>query len=136
MTETSTGGHVATNRAGWFTFSGTLVVLAGLFNVVLGVVALVKSSYYVVGPDGLLLLDLTAWGWIHLVVGILATATGIALCFGATWARIIAVLLAGFNALAQLAFLSAYPLWGTLVIALDVLVIWAVIVHSEEPASE
>lgn len=123
-------------RLGWIWFAGTIAVLAGLFNVVEGVVALVDSDYYVVGSAGLLVFDLTGWGWIHLIVGILAFASGLALFTGAVWARIVTVALAGFNALAQLAFLSAYPVWGVVVIALDVLVIWAVIVHGDEATYE
>ncbi|KAA9163596.1 hypothetical protein FPZ12_008785 [Amycolatopsis acidicola] len=115
--------------SGWLMFGGTILVLAGLFNVVLGVVGLVKSTYYVMGPQGLLVFDLTAWSWIHLIVGLFAAGTGAALFFEATWARVVAVLLAGFNALAQLVFLSANPLWCTIIIALDILVIWAVLAH-------
>lgn len=123
-------------RVGWIWFAGAITVLAGLFNVVEGLVALFDKDYYVVGPSGLLVFTLTGWGWVHLVVGVLVSLTGIALFTGAVWARIVTVALAGFNALAQLAFLSAYPFWGVIVIALDVLVIWAVIVHGDEATYE
>ncbi|WP_206794747.1 hypothetical protein [Amycolatopsis sp. MtRt-6] len=123
-------------RVGWIWFAGTITVLAGLFNVVEGVVALFDRDYYVIGPSGLLVFTLAGWGWVHLIVGVLVVLTGIALFTGSTWARVVTVALAGFNALAQLAFLSAYPFWGMLVIALDVLVIWAVIVHGDEATYE
>ncbi|WP_410566929.1 hypothetical protein [Amycolatopsis sp. cmx-4-61] len=123
-------------RVGWIWFAGAITVLAGLFNVVEGVVALFDRDYYVIGPSGLLVFSLAGWGWLHLIVGILVVLTGIALFTGAQWARVVTVALAGFNALAQLAFLSAYPFWGVIVIALDVLVIWAVIVHGDEATYE
>ncbi|MEV4147754.1 hypothetical protein AB0J40_29085 [Amycolatopsis sp. NPDC049691] len=123
-------------RVGWIWFAGAITVLAGLFNVVEGVVALFDRDYYVIGPSGLLVFSLAGWGWLHLIVGILVVLTGIALFTGSQWARVVTVALAGFNALAQLAFLSAYPFWGVLVIALDVLVIWAVIVHGDESTYE
>ncbi|WP_410607978.1 hypothetical protein [Amycolatopsis sp. lyj-109] len=123
-------------RVGWIWFAGAITVLAGLFNVVEGVVALFDRDYYVIGPSGLLVFSLAGWGWLHLIVGILVVLTGIALFTGAQWARVVTVALAGFNALAQLAFLSAYPFWGVIVIALDVLVIWAVIVHGDESTYE
>ncbi|MGW3967086.1 DUF7144 family membrane protein [Amycolatopsis sp. NPDC005003] len=123
-------------RVGWIWFAGAITVLAGLFNVVEGVVALFDRDYYVIGPSGLLVFSLAGWGWLHLIVGILVVLTGIALFTGAQWARVVTVALAGFNALAQLAFLSAYPFWGAIVIALDVLVIWAVIVHGDEATYE
>ncbi|WP_086850592.1 DUF7144 family membrane protein [Amycolatopsis kentuckyensis] len=123
-------------RVGWIWFAGTITVLAGLFTAVEGVVALFARDYYVIGPAGLLVFSLTGWGWLHLIVGVLVVLTGIALFTGAQWARVVTVALAGFNALAQLVFLSAYPFWGVLVIALDVLVIWAVIVHGDEATYE
>lgn len=118
---------------GWTAFAATIAMLAGFFNIIIGLVALFKNDYYVAAPGGYLVLNLTGWGWLHLIVGALAAAAGAALFSGAGWAKIVVVILAGFNALAMLAFLSAAPAWGLIVIALDVLVIWAVIAHSSEP---
>ncbi|MEQ0563450.1 hypothetical protein ABJI51_30605 [Amycolatopsis sp. NEAU-NG30] len=123
-------------RVGWIWFAGTITVLAGLFTAVEGLVALFDKNYYVVGPSGLLVFSLTGWGWAHLIIGVLVVLTGLALFTGAMWARVVTVALAGFNALTQLAFLSAYPVWGVVVIALDVLVIWAVVVHGDEATYE
>lgn len=119
-------------------FAGVVVTLAGLFDLILGVTALAKSEYYTVGPEGTLVVDLTLWGWIHVVVGAFALGTGVALALGAGWARVVAVLLAGFNALAQLTFMSAAPVQSTIVIALCFLVIWAVVAHAprEEPGPD
>jgi len=117
---------------GWIWFGGSMMVLLGVFNVIEGLVALFNDDYYLVGPQGLLVFDLTGWGWVHLIIGVLAIAAGAGLFTGAMWARATAVVLASINAVAQLAFLSAYPLWATLVIALDVVVIWAVVVHGGE----
>ncbi|TVT26097.1 hypothetical protein FNH06_00115 [Amycolatopsis acidiphila] len=124
-----------TTEARWtgkLVFGGVMMVVAGLFNVIIGLVALFNSDYYVLGASGVLVLDLAGWGWLHLILGALVVLTGAALLTGATWARVITVLLAGFNALASLAFMSAYPLWSIVVIALDVLVIWAVITAGTE----
>jgi len=117
---------------GWIWFAAAMMILLGLFNVIEGLVALFNSRYYVLGPEGLLVFNLTGWGWVHLIIGVLAFVGGFALFTGATWARVLAVVLATVNAVAQLVFLSAHPVWATIVIALDVLVIWAVIVHGEE----
>ncbi|MBB5855601.1 hypothetical protein ACFQ05_36170 [Amycolatopsis umgeniensis] len=123
-------------RAGWIWFAGSITVMAGMFTLVEGLVALFDRNYYVLSPSGLLVFDLVGWGWIHLIVGTLAVIAGGALFSGATWARVVTVALAGINALGQLAFLSAYPVWGVVVIGLDVLVIWAVLVHGGEATYE
>jgi hypothetical protein len=117
---------------GWVYFGGAMMVMLGVFNLIEGLVALFNDEYYVATPQGLLVFDITGWGWIQLILGIVSIAVGIGVFTGATWARICGVILCGLNAVAQLAFLSAYPVWGILVIALDVLVIWALIVHGDE----
>jgi hypothetical protein len=117
---------------GWIGFAGVMMIMIGFFNIIDGLVALFKNNFYVVGPNGLLVLNLTGWGWVHLIVGVLAVLAGLALFTGADWARVVAVILAAFNAIAQLAFLNAYPVWATIVIALDVVVIWALVVHGKE----
>ncbi|HVV14548.1 DUF7144 family membrane protein [Amycolatopsis sp.] len=121
---------------GWIWFGGTMMIMLGMFNVIEGLVALFNDKYYVTSPSGLLVFDITGWGWVHLIIGVLAVAAGFALFTGAAWARVATVVLAGINALAQLTFLSAYPVWATIIIALDVLVIWAVIVHGKEVESD
>ncbi|RLK58291.1 DUF7144 family membrane protein [Actinokineospora cianjurensis] len=123
-----------TGWTGWILFAAIVMVLVGLFTVVYGLVALLHGDYYTATPGGLLVFDLTGWGWTHLVIGTVAAAAGIALLTGAVWARVVAVLLAGVNALSQIAFLPASPAWSMIAIALDVLVIWAVVVHGRELA--
>ncbi|WP_370542244.1 hypothetical protein [Amycolatopsis sp. FDAARGOS 1241] len=126
------GMVTTTGSTGWLAFAGTIAILAGFFNIIMGLVALFRNDYYVAAPGGYLVLNLTGWGWLHLIVGVLAAAAGTALFSGAGWAKVVVVVLAGFNALAHLAFLSAAPAWGLIVIAMDILVIWAVIAHSGE----
>jgi hypothetical protein len=121
---------------GWIWFAAVMMIMVGSFNVIYGLVALFNDTYYAVTRQGLLVFDLTQWGWIHLIVGALAVVAGITLFTGALWARILAVALAGLNAIAQLAFMSAHPVWAMIAIALDVLVIWAVIVHGDELKDE
>jgi hypothetical protein len=128
-------GARRTGWVGWVYFAGTMLVLVGTFNLIEGLVALFNDQYYVPTQQGLLVFDITRWGWIHLIMGGLAVIVGIGLVTGAMWARIAGVALAGLNAIAQLAFLSAYPLWATIVITIDVLIIWALIVHGDEAKS-
>jgi hypothetical protein len=123
------GEHERSVWMGWIWFGGTIMIILGLFTAIEGLIALFKDEYYIISSNGLLVFTMTAWGWIYLIFGICAVAAGIALFTGAAWARMVTVLIVSLNALSQLAFLSANPIWATIVIAMDVLVLWAVVVH-------
>lgn len=123
----------ATNPGGWYgmiVFAGTIMLMLGCFHAIAGLVALFQDDYFFVSKDGLVVTaNYTAWGWTHLIIGVVVAAAGAALFTGALWARIVAVLVALVSSLVNLAFLSAYPLWSGIMIALDILVIYAVTVH-------
>ena len=120
---------------GWVMFAGTMAVIVGVFTVMQGLVALFNDQYFVVGQGELLLLDFTTWGWIHLVVGVILVLIGVGILRGSPWGLVAGVVIAGINAILQLGFLAAYPVWSILIIALDVVVIYALIVHGQEMAS-
>ena len=132
MREQARTNNDPTMWVGWIWFAGMMMVLAGTFNIINGLVALFNDNYFVVGPEGLLLFDLTGWGWLHLIIGTVAVVAGVALFTGATWARIVAVIIAMINAIEQLIWMPAYPVWSIIMIALDVLIIWAIIAHGNE----
>jgi hypothetical protein len=122
-----------TGWIGWVFFAGFMLVLTGVFQAIDGVVALVKDDYYRVRPSGLVVnVDYTAWGWTHLVMGVLLVLVGAALVRGQTWARVVAIILAILSAIVNFAFMPAYPIWSILVIGLDVLVIYALAAHGGE----
>jgi hypothetical protein len=123
----------ATGWVGWIFFAGCMMVLSGTFNVIWGIVALVRDEVFVRGPRGNVInLDYVTWGWVNLIFGIAAVAAGFGLLVGATWAYIIAVVMAGLSVVDNLLVIGAYPIWSTIVIAFDVLVIWAITVHGRE----
>jgi hypothetical protein len=141
MADTSQGRRPATDHvegglpaaSGWVVFAGVLLILVGSGQVIEGLVALFTDGYYRVRPGGLALhLDYTTWGWLHLVIGTLAALTGLGLLTGSLLARLLGIVLAAVSALVHLAFLAAYPVWSVLVIALDVAVIHAIVVHGRE----
>jgi hypothetical protein len=118
--------------SGWVWFAGVIMIMMGVLNAFEGLVALFNQQYYVVGPNNVLVLNLTGWGWLHLILGALVLLTGVALLFDAGWARVVTVILAGLNVIAQLAFIGVYPLWSIIGITLCIVIIWAVVVHGEE----
>ena len=121
-------------RSGLLTFAGTLFVLVGAFNVVQGLVALTKDEAFVVTDDGLLFADYTAWGWFFLIFGVIQVLVGFGIYAGRTWARVVGIILAMLNAVGQIAFLVAFPLWALVTIALNVVVIYGLLVpHGDEP---
>lgn len=123
----------ATGWVGWVMFGAVMLVISGAASLIWGIVGVAKDKVFVVGRAGNVLnLDYTAWGWIHIVIGILAIIAGMALFSGALWAGIIAILLAVLSITGNLLSLAAYPVWSVIVITLDVLVIYAITVHGEE----
>jgi hypothetical protein len=114
-------------------FAGIMLIMVGVFQAIDGLVALFKDEYYVVRPDGLVFnVDFTAWGWTHLLLGILLVAAGAAVFSGRVWGRTIGVIAAVLSAIVNFAFIAAYPFWSVLIITLDVLVIYALIAHGGE----
>ena len=127
----------STAWTGWVVFGGVMMIMLGLFQVVQGLVALVKDEYYLVTQNGLVVsVDYTTWGWTHLVLGIITGLTGVGLLAGNTAARVIGVAVAVISALVNLAFMPAYPIWSIIVITLDVIVIFAIVVHGRELKSQ
>jgi len=130
---TSHGRRATTGWASWITFAGVLMIILGVFQAIEGLVALFNSDFYLVGADGLVIdVDFGVWAWAHLLIGVAAAATGAGLLKGNMVARVVAVVLAVLSAVANLMFLAAFPLWAAVVITIDVIVIYAVVVHGHE----
>ncbi len=118
---------------GWVAFAGIMMVLLGTFHIIDGLIALFNDEYFLVTKSGLAVsADFTTWGWVHLIGGILVVAAGIGVFAGRVWARGLGVVVAMISAVINLGFLSAYPIWSSIMILVDILVIWALTVHGGE----
>lgn len=117
---------------GWIGFAGFMLLLAGTFHVIAGLVALFKDDIYFVGPNNTWLLDYSQWGWVHILGGIIAIVAANSLVQGKTFGRTFAVVVAGLSAVANMAFVPVYPIWSIMIVTIDILIIWAVIVHGSE----
>jgi hypothetical protein len=126
--------ETASGWVGWIVFAAVMMILGGALNAMQGVVAIVNDEWVVWGNRADLYLDLTAWGWAHLVIGVLLVVAGLGVLSGNVLARTIAVLLAGASLIANFLFIPAYPVWALTVIALDVFVILALTVHGRDLA--
>jgi hypothetical protein len=121
-----------TGWVGWVYFASAMMLLVGGMQSIAGLVALFKDDYYVVAQNGLIAFNYTTWGWVHLLMGILIFLAGLAVAAGRTWGIVIGVLLAIVSALANVAFLSAYPIWSIMAIVINVFVIYALTIHGSE----
>ena len=117
---------------GFIVFAGVAMVMIGAFHALQGLVALFNDDFYVVGQKWIFEFDLTTWGWIHLLVGLLVLAAGFFVFQGAVWARTVGIAVAAVSAVLNFMWLPHYPIWSLIIIALDVLVIWALSVHGRD----
>lgn len=109
---------------GWQFFVATLLVVIGCVNIIQGLVAWFVPGFYFASDTEMLMLEYASWGVLLGLWGVALVAAGLSVLSGSTWARILAIVLASLNALAQLAFALAMPLWSMVAIAIDVLVIY------------
>lgn len=117
---------------GWIVLAAVLMCLSGAFNIVTGLIAIFADDVYVKTPSASVALDVTAYGWVHVVWGLVIIGIGLSLTKGYAWARVIAVLVVGINTITQLLELPSYPFYSLLIIVVDLLILWAVIVHGGE----
>jgi hypothetical protein len=116
---------------GWIGFAGCLMVVIGGIDFFQGLIAAIRGSYYAVTPNQIVVFNLSTWGWIMIIWGIILVLAGFGLLAGADWARWFAIVVGLINFFVQLGFVgdTAYPLWALCGLALNVLVLWALMVH-------
>lgn len=128
--------RVSPAAVGFTAFAGFMLILVGVFQGIAGLGAILEDKVYVVGQEYVFTFDVTTWGWIHLLLGVLLVAAGIGVFYGSVLARSVGVLLAGLSAIVNFAFLFGWnqPFWSMLIIALDVAIIWALTMHGRDIA--
>jgi hypothetical protein len=129
MSSSSTVKAEHTGWAGWILFAAMMMLMIGIFNALSGLAAIVENELFITGQDGALVVDMTTWGWVHLVLGAAVAAVGAFLMREAPWARYAAIGLLMVNIMTQMLALPAYPVWALVVITIDVLALWALVVH-------
>ena len=132
MAQTRDTERGTTGWLGWVYFAGFMLMLAGIFQSIAGLVAIFKNAVFVTGTSGLLVFDFTQWGWIHLILGIVLFISAFSVFGGGTFGRVFGSLMAGLSAIANFSFFTAFPLWSIILISIDILVIYALLVHGKE----
>jgi hypothetical protein len=125
MSEQSPGSSLSGWAVGGITFAVVMMLMIGVFQIIAGLVAIIDDDFYVVTQNYTFDIDTSAWGWIHLLIGILLLLAGYGLYTGATWGAAVAIVMAVLAAVENFFFIPYYPFWSILVIALDIWVIWA-----------
>jgi hypothetical protein len=120
--------------SGWAAFAGVMLFIVGSLNAFWGLAAVLNDDVVVVGGQGALIADITLWGWIHLILGSVIALTGVGLLGGSNGARLPAVFFISLNAIAQIVWFPAAPLWAFLIIVLDMTIIYQLTARWDEQA--
>ena len=118
---------------GFAVFAGVVMVVGGAFQALEGLAGIVNDKYLVVLPNYLYAFDLTVWGVIHLLVGLALVVIGVSLLRGQTWARVAGIFAAAVSAILNFVWLPISPWWAIVLIAIDMLVIWALTQYLRQP---
>jgi hypothetical protein len=117
---------------GWAGFAGVMLVIIGVMDIIQGLVALIEDEFFVITQEWVFEFDVTAWGWIHLIAGVILIASGIGIFSGNVAARTVGVIVAGIAAIANFAWLPYFPVWSIIIIAICIAVIWALTAHGRD----
>jgi hypothetical protein len=117
---------------GFTMFAAVMMITVGAWQALQGLIAIFENEFYVQTRNYLFEADATSWGWIHLVLGVIVAFAGFGLLSGRTWARVVGITLAALSATANFLFIPYYPFWSILIVAVNVLVIWALTAHGRE----
>jgi hypothetical protein len=128
----SAQNNTPTGWVGWSYFASIMMLVLGGLQAINGLVGIFKNNYYLVTSSHIIAFDFKTWGWINLILGIIIFMAGLELLRGATWARVIAVLLAGLSLIANMGFVNSYPIWSITMMVIDALIIYALTVHGGE----
>ena len=135
MTYETTESNYSSWAVGWAGFAGVMLIMIGIFDTIQGLVALFNDEFYVVTQEGVFEFDITAWGWIQLILGVILILSGGGIFSGNVAARTVGVIIAGVAAIVNFAWLPYYPVWSIIVIAICISVIWALTAHGRDIAS-
>ncbi len=115
--------------AGWVAFAGVMLIVLGIFQAFTGLAGILEDEILVLTPDYVVQLDATTWGWIHMIIGLIVIASGFGIFSGNVLARTVGVLVAVGSMVSMFFWMPWYPVWAITIIAIDIAVIWALIVH-------
>ncbi|MFF6904889.1 hypothetical protein ACFY9Q_02995 [Streptomyces sp. NPDC012389] len=129
----SDSGSVNPWAGGGTLFAGFLLLVDGVLGVIKGVAGIATNDVYAAVDDYVFKFNVTTWGWIHLILGVVLIFVGWGILKGATWARAVGIALVALNLIANFMWLPYTPIWAIVTIAIDVFIIWALCTDRSEP---
>lgn len=114
---------------GWTVFAAIMLLVSGSFNIIWGLAAVLNDQVVRVGGQGVIVLDFTTWGWVHIVLGAIMLLVSWGLFSVAEWARWTAIVIATLDLVLQMTVITAFPLWALVVMTLNVIVIYQLTAH-------
>lgn len=121
-----------TGWVGWIALGAVFMVLSGVYQLIVGTAAALNNDWVVFASEGVYLVDLATWGWAHLILGALLVGTGLSLFSGSAVGRAIATVVISLTILTNLMFLFALPVWSTIALIVNALVLYAILAHGDE----
>lgn len=135
MHQHETGSGERVWATGWTAFAGVMMIFGGAMAIFEGIAAIAEDDVFVTTRNYTYSFDLTSWGWIHMLLGVLVVLAGIAVFSGVMWARVVGIALAGLSMIANFMWLPYSPVWASVLIAVDAFVIWALCVGTSRDSS-
>ena len=134
MSSISSLAGIDTKTSGWVVFAGVAIMIAAAANLIYAITLLVKDDWVVITPEALIRFDTTTMGIILLAFAVFQFFVAMGVFTGALWARILGIIGASLNAVAQFSFMSVYPAWSWFILIVDGLIIYGLAVHGDEVA--
>ncbi|WP_327324557.1 hypothetical protein OG735_20040 [Streptomyces sp. NBC_01210] len=113
---------------GLVVFAAVMLIIGGILDVFRGIMAIANDDIFVSTPRYVFRFDVTGWGWLHLILGVVAILVGVSLFKAPLWARIIGIVIAALLIITNFLSLPYYPFWSVIAIALYAFIIWALCV--------
>jgi hypothetical protein len=117
---------------GFTVFAGVMMIMMGILHALWGLAAIIEDEFFVATRNYLYNVDVTGWGWVHLIAGAIVILAGFWVFTGAVWARIVGVILAVLSAIANFLTIPYFPVWSLVIIAVDIVAIWALTVRGRD----
>ena len=120
-------------RSGWILFAVTVFVIVAVMDIIWGLTAILNADWLFFSATGeVWYINISAWGWITLIIGLVGLVVAWGIYGGQTWARIVGIIVAGIAAINAFVIIPYFPVWGIVITAAWVLAIWALAVHGDE----